>query len=181
MNYPEDIVSEILLSEEEIRKKAEELALKINEDYQNAPLTIVCTLKGAIFFFADLMKNIHIDCRIEFIKASSYIGNTTSTTGNVTISNSNFEIRGRDILLIEDIIDTGLTYYQLKQYFKAQGCLSCEMCVLLDKKERREVPIQAKYVGFEIENKFVIGYGLDYNEAYRNLPYVGVINPKYIK
>ena len=180
MNYPKDIVNKILFSEEDIRSKARELALRINKDYEKGNLTIVCTLKGAIFFFSDLMKYININCQIEFIKASSYIGNTTSSSENVYISKTNFEIKDRDILIVEDIVDTGFTYKELEKYFLLNGCKSIEMCVLLDKKERRKVEVNPKYVGFEIANYFVIGYGLDYNEAYRNLPFIGIINPKYI-
>lgn len=181
MNYPNDIMSEILFSEKQIVERARELALQINKDYENKPLTLVCTLKGAVFFFADLMKHLNIDCQIEFIKASSYVGNTTMTIGNVKISSvMNFEIKNRDILIIEDIVDTGLTCKKLFDYFKENGCNSVNVCSLLDKKARREVEITPKYVGFEIEDKFVIGYGLDYNESYRNLPCVGIINKKYI-
>lgn len=180
MNYPEDIVIKTLYKEEEIIKKAKELANRINKDYEKASLTIVCTLKGALFFFADLMKHIKLNCQIEFIKASSYVGKATSSNESVYISKSNFEIKNRDILIVEDIVDTGYTYKELENYFLNQGCKSIEMCVLLDKKERRKVEVNPKYVGFEIENHFVIGYGLDYNEAYRNLPFIGIINPKYI-
>ncbi len=181
MKYPNDIMSEVLFTEQQIIEKAKELALKINEDYQNKPLTIVCTLKGATFFFADLMKHVNINCQIEFIKASSYIGNTTMTVGNVKISRvMNFPIDNRDILIVEDIVDTGLTCKELFDYFKNNHCHSVEVCTMLDKPSRRKVDIKPKYVGYEIEDQFVIGYGLDYNEAYRNIPCVGVINKKYI-
>lgn len=181
MKYPSDVMAEVLYTEEEIVKRAKELAEKINKDYNGKPLTVVCTLKGAFFFFADLMKHINVDCQIEFIKASSYIGNTTTTVGNVQISHvMNFPIKDRDILIVEDIIDTGLTCEKLFNYFKTNGCASVNICTMLDKPSRRQVEIIAKYVGFEIEDKFVIGYGLDYNEVYRNIPCVGVINKKYI-
>lgn len=181
MKYPKDIMSEVLFTEEQIIVKAKELAERINKDYENKPLTIVCTLKGAIFFFSDLMKYINIDCQLEFIKASSYIGNTTMTIGNVRISNvMNFEIENRDILIIEDIIDTGLTCDKLFNYFKEHNCASVNICTMLDKPSRRKVDIVPKYCGFEIEDKFVIGYGLDYDERYRNISCVGVINEKYI-
>ena len=181
MKYPNDIMSEILFSEQEIVLKAKELAQKINNDYAGKPLTLVCTLKGATFFFADLMKNININCNIEFIKASSYVGNTTMTIGNVQISNvMNFPIEGRDILIVEDIVDTGLTCQKLFEYFKNHNCASVNICTMLDKPSRRKVNIVPKYCGYEIEDYFVIGYGLDYNEAYRNIPCVGIINKKYI-
>lgn len=182
MNYPKDIMSEILYDEKQIRARAQEIAMQINKDYDNKALTLVCTLKGAVFFFTELMKYVTIDCRIEFIKASSYIGNTTMTIGNVKISKfMNFEIANRDILIVEDIVDTGLTCKELFAYFQENKCSSVNVCTLLDKKKRRQTNIEPKYVGFEIDDKFVIGYGLDYNESYRNLPCVGVINPKYIK
>lgn len=181
MEYPKDVMIEVLYSEEELVLKAKELAQQINKDYAGKPLTIVCTLKGAIFFFADLVKNINLDCQIEFIKASSYIGNTTTTIGNVQISHvMNFPIENRDILIVEDIVDTGLTCEKLFNYFKNNKCASVNVCTMLDKPSRRQVNIKAKYVGYEIEDKFVIGYGLDYNEMYRNIPCVGVINKKYI-
>ena len=181
MKYPTDIMSEVLFTQEQILEKAKELAQRINNDYDGKPLTIVCTLKGATFFFSDLMKNIDVDCQIEFIKASSYIGNTTMTIGNVQISNvMNFPIENRDILIVEDIIDTGLTCEKLFKYFNDRNCASVNVCTMLDKPSRRKVEMKAKYVGYEIEDHFVIGYGLDYNESYRNIPCVGIINKKYI-
>ena len=181
MSYPKDIMEKVLFTQEEIVNKAKELANLINNDYEGKPLTIVCTLKGATFFFADLMKYINVDCQIEFIKASSYIGNTTMTIGNVQISNvMNFPIENRDILIVEDIVDTGLTCDKLFKYFNERNCASVNICTMLDKPSRRKVDIKAKYVGYEIEDKFVIGYGLDYNESYRNIPCVGIINKKYI-
>ena len=181
MAYPKDIMSKVLFNQDEIVSKAKELAERINKDYEGKPLTIVCTLKGATFFFADLMKYITADCEIEFIKASSYIGNTTMTIGNVRISNvMNFEIENRDILIVEDIVDTGLTCVKLFEYFNEHKCASVNVCTMLDKPSRRKVDIVPKYCGYEIDDYFVIGYGLDYNESYRNIPCVGIINEKYI-
>ncbi len=181
MQYPSDIMEEVLFTEDQIRARAKELAKQISKDYANKDLVIVCTLKGATLFFGDLVKNIDINCNLEFIKASSYIGNTTMTIGNVQISKvMTFDIEGKDILIIEDIVDTGLTYESLHKYFSEKKCASINICTLLDKPSRRQVSVEVKYIGFEIEDKFVIGYGLDYNEAYRNIPCVGVINKKYI-
>lgn len=181
MQYPSDIIKKVLFTEDQIVSKAKELAEIINKDYENKPLTVVCTLKGAVYFFADLMKYINIDCQFEFIKASSYIGNVTTTIGNVRITNvMNFPIENRDILIVEDIVDTGQTCKKLFDYFKDNKCASVNVVSLLNKPSRREVEINPKYVGFEIENEFVVGYGLDYNEAYRNIPYIGIINKKYI-
>ena len=181
MKIPSDILGEVLFNEQQIVERAKELAEIINKDYQNKPLVVVCTLKGASFFFADLMKHIDVDCEFEFIKASSYIGNTTTTIGNVRITNvMGFEIKDKHILIVEDIVDTGLTCEKLFNYFNENHCASVEVVTMLDKPSRRRVDITPKYVGFEIEDKFVLGYGLDYNELYRNLPCVGVINKKYI-
>lgn len=181
MQYPTDIMEKVLFTEEEIVNRAKELAKQITEDYNGKPLTVVCTLKGAVYFFADLMKYINIDCQFEFIKASSYIGNTTMTIGNVKITNvMNFPIEGRDILIVEDIVDTGLTCEKLFNYFKEHKCASVNIATMLDKPSRRKVDVTPKYCGYSIDDHFVIGYGLDYNEAYRNIPCVGIINKKYI-
>lgn len=182
MGYPKDLMSEVLFTEKQIREAAKRLAKQIDKDYKKKNLTVVCTLKGATFFFTDLMKFVKSDCEMEFIKASSYIGNTTITIGNVTLQSvMSFPIRGRDILIVEDIVDTGLTAEKLFKYFKENGCASVEMCTMLDKPSRRVTDIKPKYVGYEVEDKFVIGYGLDYDQLYRNINCVGVINPKYIK
>ena len=118
---------------------------------------------------------------MEFIKASSYIGNTTTTIGNVKISTvMNFDVKGYDVIIVEDIVDTGLTCKKLMEYLNDLGCDSIEICTMLNKESRRVCDIKPKYVGYEIEDKFVIGFGLDYNEKYRNIPQIGVINPKYI-
>lgn len=181
MKYPNDIMTEIILKEEDIRQAAERLANKINDEYDGKNLTLVCTLKGAVPFFSELIKFINIDCNMEFIKASSYIGNTTTTIGNVQISTvMNFPVQNREIIIVEDIVDTGLTCQKLINYFKSLNCNSVEVCTMLNKPARRVCDIAPKYIGFEIEDKFIIGFGLDYNEKYRNIPYIGVINPKYI-
>ena len=181
MRYPNDIMTEIIYKEEEIRLAAERLANQINKEYDGKKLTLVCTLKGAVPFFSELIKFINIECNMEFIKASSYIGNTTTTIGNVQISTvMNFPVEGREIIIVEDIVDTGLTCEKLINYFNSLKCNSVEVCTMLNKASRRICDIVPKYVGYEIEDKFVIGFGLDYNEKYRNIPYVGIINPKYI-
>ena len=177
MKYPSDIMSEVLFTEEQIVNKAKELAEKINKDYQNKPLTVVCTLKGAIYFFADLMKHIDIDCQFEFIKASSYIGNTTMTIGNVQITNvMNFPIEDRDILIVEDIIDTGRTLKDIYNLLKTRNPLSLRVITLLDKPDRRVVEFTPDYTLFTIPDHFVIGYGLDCGELYRTLPYIAEYN-----
>ncbi|MCI5744673.1 MAG: hypoxanthine phosphoribosyltransferase [Erysipelotrichaceae bacterium] len=182
MKYPKDLMNEVLFTRKQIVARAKELAKAIKKDYENKPLTIVCTLKGAVFFFTDLMRYIDNDCNIEFMKASSYIGNTTTSSGQVKLTKiMDFEIKNRDILIVEDIVDTGYTCQEMINFFQENGCNSVKICTLLNKPSRRKVDVDIAYVGFEISDKFVIGYGLDYNEIYRNIPLVGVINPKYIK
>ena len=181
MAYPKDIITEVLYYEEDIRKMAQDLGAKITKDYQGKDPTLVCTLKGAVPFFSELIKYVTCECEMEFIKASSYIGNTTTTIGNVTISAVlGFPIKDKDIIIVEDIVDTGLTCQELIKYFKNLGARSVEICTMLDKPARRTCNTFPKYIGAEIEDKFIIGFGLDYNEKYRNIPYVGVINKKYI-
>ena len=181
MAYPKDIITEVLFKEDEIRKMAQELGEKITKDYEGKDPTLVCTLKGAVPFFSELIKYVTCECEFEFIKASSYIGNTTTTIGNVTISAVlGFPIKDKDIIIIEDIVDTGLTCHELIKYFKNLGARSVEICTLLNKPARRTCNTFPKYIGAEIEDKFIIGFGLDYTEKYRNIPYVGVINKKYI-
>ena len=181
MAYPKDIMTKVLYTEEEIREIAKKLADQINKDYAGKTVTLVCTLKGAVPFFSDLINNIKLDCNMEFIKASSYIGNTTTTIGNVQISTvMNFPVENQDIIIVEDIVDTGLTCQKLVKYFESLNCKSVEICTMLDKPGRRTCRVFPKYVGYEIEDYFVIGYGLDYNEKYRNIPCVGIINSKYI-
>ena len=125
MTYPNDIMNNILFNEEQIRTAAERLAKRINEDYANKNVSLICTLKGAVPFFSELIKFINIDCNMEFIKASSYIGNTTTTIGNVKISTvANFPVENREIIIVEDIVDSGLTCKKLKEYFKSLNCNS---------------------------------------------------------
>ena len=181
MVYPKDICAEILYDAKTISKRAHELGRTINNDYKDKNLVLVCTLRGAVPFFVELLKFIEIECQTEYIKASSYIGNTTESSGNVKVNTlTDFNVENKDVLIIEDIVDTGNTYASLINYFKEKKCASVEMCTMLNKPSRREVDVEPKYSGFTIPNKFVIGFGLDYNEKYRNLPYIGVINPKYI-
>ena len=176
MTYPKDIMNEVLYTEEEIRKAANELAKRINEDYNNKDLVLVCTLKGAVPFFSELIKGINIHCNMEFIKASSYIGNTTTTIGNVQISTiMNFPVENKEVIIVEDIVDTGITLNTIVKLLKHRGANSVEIACLLNKEARRVMPVDVKYSGFEVPDEFVIGYGLDYNEMYRNLPYVGVL------
>ena len=162
-----------LISKEELDKRIQEIANQITEDYKNQEVIIVCILTGAVYFATDLTKYIKNDTlKIEFMKVSSY-GNSKESTGEVKIKKDlENSISGKNVIIVEDIIDTGLTMKTLKKYLLEKKPASLKICTLLDKKERRKVEMEADYVGFDIPNKFVLGYGLDYEEYYRNLPYI---------
>ena len=163
----------VLIDEETLQKKIGELAEKIMRDYKGKELTFICILKGSAFFTVDLAKKIKNNVRIEFIRVSSY-GNETVSSGKVTMKlGLQDSIEGRDVIIIEDIIDTGRTLSYLRDYLKDKKPASLKICTLLDKKERREFDIEPDYTAFEIPDKFVVGYGLDDKENFRNLPYIG--------
>ena len=169
----EDI--KVLISKEELEKRVKELAKKIEKDYDGQDLTLICILKGSIFFTVDLAKNINKPIYIDFIQVSSY-GKKTISTEEIDLKlELNESIEGKNILIVEDIIDTGRTLKYLMKYLKEKNPKSIKICTLLDKPERRICDIKVDYVGMQIPDKFVVGYGLDYNELYRNLPYVGYI------
>ena len=181
MGYPKDLMARILYQDEDIKRAAQKLANLINKDYADKSLTLVCTLKGAVPFFSELIKYITIECEMEFIRASSYIGNSTISNGDVQITNvMKFDAENKNILIVEDIVDTGSTCKKLVEYFKASKCNTVEVCTLLNKPSRRTSDIFLKYVGYDVEDAFIIGFGLDYNEKYRNIPYIGVMNTKYL-
>ena len=166
-------VGKVLYTEDQIRARAKELAQKINEDYKGESLYLVGTLRGALVWMADIMKEITLETEIDFIVASSYQG--TDTTGVVTIKKDiEGDVNGRNVLIIEDIVDTGTTLYKLLDYFRGKGAKSVEICSMLNKPSRRKAPVDPKYNGFVIDDLFVIGYGLDYNQRFRNLPFIGV-------
>jgi len=165
----------VLVPREEIQAKTEELARRISEDYAGKDLLLVGVLKGGFMFLADLCRAITIDVSIDFISVSSY-GNTTVSSGVVRIlKDIDYDITGKHVLIVEDIVDTGLTLTYLKDLFAAKHCASVKVCTILDKPSRRRVPLEVDYQGIVIPDKFVIGYGLDYAEKYRNLPDVCVI------
>ena len=173
-------VEEILVDEETLRRRVEELGEEISLDYEGRDLLLVGVLKGAVFFMADLMRELAVSCEIDFMAISSY-GAATDSSGVVRIlKDLDTNIAGRDVLVVEDIIDSGLTLSYLMRSLKARKPASLEICALLTKPERREIDVPVKFVGFEIPNKFVIGYGLDFAERYRNLPYVAVLHPDLI-
>lgn len=174
-------VEKILLSQEEIEAVVTRLAKRIDEDYagEDKKLLLLCILKGSVVFMGDLMKHITLPLEIDFMRVSSY-GADTKTTGNVNIILDlvRKDINQCDILIIEDIIDSGRTLSYLKRYLEFKGAKSVKTCTLLDKPDRREVDLEADYVGAVIPDEFVVGYGLDYDEKYRALPYVGVLKPQ---
>jgi hypoxanthine phosphoribosyltransferase len=175
-----DAVGEILIEQEPLQARIAELGAEISSEYEGRDLLLVGVLKGAVFFMADLMRELSIPCEIDFMAISSY-GAATDSSGVVRIlKDLDTNIAGRDVLVVEDIIDSGLTLSYLMRSLKARKPSSLEICALLTKPERREIEVPVKFVGFEIPNKFVIGYGLDFAERYRNLPYVAVLHPDLI-
>jgi hypoxanthine phosphoribosyltransferase len=180
--YDGDIAA-TLVTEEAIRAKTAELAVTIAHDHPadgGSDLLLVGVLKGAVFFMADLMRGLSIPCEIDFMAISSY-GDSTDSSGVVRIlKDLDINIEGRDVLVVEDIIDSGLTLSYLMRNLEAREPATLEICALLTKPDRREIEVPVRYVGFEIPNRFVIGYGLDFAERYRNLPYVGVLDPALI-
>ena len=168
-------VSEILIDEETLHGRIAELGAQISDDYRGEDLLLIGVLKGAIFFMADLMRSIDIPCEVDFMAISSY-GAGIDSSGVVRIlKDLDVSIEGRNVLVVEDIIDSGLTLSYMLRNLEAREPASLEVCALLTKPDRRENDVVCRYVGFEIPNRFVIGYGLDFAERYRNLPFVGVL------
>jgi hypoxanthine phosphoribosyltransferase len=169
-------VGEILIDERTLQKRIRELGGEISGAYDGRELLLVGVLKGAVFFMADLMRSIAVPCEIDFMAISSY-GASTDSSGVVRIlKDLDINIEGRHVLVVEDIVDSGLTLSYLARNLESRGPASLEVCALLTKPGRREIDVDIRWVGFEIPNKFVIGYGLDFAERYRNLPYVGVLH-----
>lgn len=162
-----------LISSEELQKRIKEIGKQITEEYKNKEIVIICILGGAVYFATDLTKYIDSNNLImEFMQVSSY-GNMKETTGELKIKKDlDVNIEGKNVIIVEDIIDSGFTMLNLKKYLLSKNPETLKVCTLLDKKDRRKVEVEADYVGFEIPNKFVLGYGLDYEEYYRNLPYI---------
>ncbi len=172
-------IGEVLVSEAEIDAKVKELGARIAADHGDRPLTLVSVLKGSLPFMADLMRAIPIPVRIDLMEVSSYGGTSTESSGLVRIlKDLSASIEGEDVLIVEDIIDTGLTLNYLVRYLRGKNPRSLRICTLLDKPARRLVDIPVDYVGFTIPDQFVVGYGLDYGEYYRNLRFVGVLRPE---
>ena len=180
METVKSAVGEILIDQEPLQARIAELGAEISSDYAGRDLLLVGVLKGAVFFLADLMRELSVPCEIDFMAISSY-GAGTDSSGVVRIlKDLDMNIAGRDVLVVEDIIDSGLTLSYLMRSLTARKPASLEVCTLLTKPERREVDVPVRYVGFEIPNRFVIGYGLDFDQRYRNLPYVAVLHPDLI-
>ena len=173
-------IQEVLFSEEQLKTRVNEIAQEIERDYAGKEIMLISVLRGSFIFMADLCRAIDLDCTLDFMSVSSY-GKGTSSSGQVQITKDLSEdISGRHIIVVEDILDSGNTLSYLLQLLQARSPASVRLCTLLDKPERRRPGITLKpdYVGFTIPNAFVVGYGLDYNEHYRNLPYVGVLKPE---
>lgn len=170
-----DDIKKILLTEEEIKTRIKELGEEITRDYKDKNLLVVGILKGAIIFMAELCKNIDLPIMIDFMAVSSY-GTSSQSTGEVRIiKDLDFSVEGKDVQIVEDIIDTGLTLSYLSDNLKKRGANSVKIATLLDKPDRRNVEVEIDYLGFSIPDEFVVGYGLDYAENYRNLPFVAAL------
>lgn len=172
-----DKISKILLTEEEIKVKVQELGKIITQDYLHKDLFVIGILKGSVVFLADLIRAISLPLKMDFMAVSSY-GTSTATSGVVRIlKDLESDIVGKDVLIVEDIVDTGLTLSYLKENLNSRNPASLQVCTFLDKPDRRRVTLVPEYNGYQIPDEFVVGYGLDYNEEYRNLPYVAVLQP----
>ncbi|HIT56355.1 MAG TPA: hypoxanthine phosphoribosyltransferase [Candidatus Galloscillospira stercoripullorum] len=173
----EQDIERIFFSAEEIDKRLEEMAGEINRDYAGKELMLISVLRGSFVFMADLTRKITLPCTVDFLAVSSY-GKGTTSSGQVQITKDlSDDIEGKDILVVEDILDSGNTLSYLMKLLRARHPASIRLCTLLDKPERRVVPVEVDYVGFTIPDEFVVGYGLDYAEKYRNLPYIGILKP----
>ena len=174
----EEFLSEILISADQLQARIAELGRQITADYAEKDLLLVCILKGGVMFLTDLMRQIHVPHAIDFMAVTSYGAGSRESTGAVRIlMDLETDIVGRDVLLVEDIIDSGYTLSYITRVLRARNPASLHICTLLDKAERRQVDVPLNYVGFTIPDKFVFGYGLDLDDVYRNLPFIGVVKP----
>jgi len=175
MEMDDDSIGEILVPADDLARRVRELAADISRDYAGRDLVLIGVLKGAVFFLSDLMRHLEVPCEVDFMAVASY-GSATKSSGVVRIlKDLDAAIEGRDVLIVEDIVDSGLTLQYLMRNLGARNPRSLEVCALLTKPERRKVDLPTRYVGFEIPNRFAIGYGLDHMEHYRNLPYVAAL------
>ena len=170
-----DDIKKVLIDENELKSIVKRLGAEITADYKDKDVLLVGILKGSVIFMADLMREIDVPCNIDFMAVSSY-GNGTESSGRVKINKDlDNDIQGKDIIIIEDILDSGKTLYYIRDILSARKPTSIKICTLFDKPERREADIKADYVGSLVPNEFIVGYGLDYSEYYRNLPFIGVL------
>ena len=173
-------ISHVLFSEEQLQTRIREMGAQISKDYAGKTPTMVCILKGAVMFYTDLLRSIDIPLTMDFMAVSSY-GNSTKSSGEVEIRKDlSTSIENRHVIIVEDIVDSGFTLSYLTRMLQSRGAASIKLCTLLDKPSRRApgINLKADYSGFEVGNEFVVGYGLDYAEFYRNLPYIGVLKPE---
>ena len=179
MHNMDNDIDHILVPEEELKAKVTALGEQITHDYEGKDLLMVSILKGSVVFMADLMRAVSIPCSIDFMVVSSYGGSNTTSSGLVKIiKDLDGDLSGKDVLIVEDILDTGITLSNLVPMLKMRNPNSVKICTILDKPSRRKADIQPDYEGFQVPDEFVVGYGLDYDEKYRNLPYVGVLKPE---
>ena len=174
----EDLMADIqgtLIGKEDLQLKCKELGAKISRDYQNKRPLFIGILKGCVMFYSDLIRNVSIDCEMDFMVVSSYGAGKTSSGEVKIIKDTSASVEGRHVIFVEDIVDSGVTLNYLINLFKARNAASVEICTLLDKPERRQRDVHPKYTGFVIPNEFVVGYGLDFDEKYRNIPEVCVL------
>ena len=175
----QDDIKTVLVTEQQLKQRVAELGAQVSKDYAGKDLLMVSILKGAVVFMADLMRDVTIPASIDFMVVSSYGGANTTTTGLVKIiKDLDADLSGKDVLIVEDIMDTGVTLSYLVPMLKMRNPESVRICAVLDKPSRRKAALQPDYVGFQVPDEFVVGYGLDYDEKYRNLPYVGVLKPE---
>jgi len=171
-------IKEIIFTEEVIQKRIIELGAQLTKEYSGKSLLIIGVLKGCFMFLADLVRQVDLECEIRFLTASSY-GFSSVSSGKVNIDREiDFDVSGKDVIIIEDILDSGITLTALRAFIAKHKPASLKICTLLDKPERRQLPLTADYTGFMCPNEFVVGYGLDYGERYRNLPYVASLKPE---
>lgn len=168
----EDTIGTVMITQDEILAKAKEIGSEITEDYQGRQIVLVGILRGAVLWMADIMKNVDLDLTIDFMAVSSY-GAATKSSGVVRINKDlDTDIEGKDVIIVEDIVDSGVTLNYLKGYFESRGASTVKVCALLDKPAGRRVDIDVDYIGFTVDDRFIVGYGLDYDQKYRNLPYI---------
>ncbi len=169
------VFGEVMIGKEELNERIRELGAEISRDFKGESILAICVLKGAVIFMSDLIRELNVETKIDFMAVSSY-GASTESTGVVRIlKDLDSNIEGENVIIVEDIIDSGLTLKYLKEYLMARNPKTLKICTLLDKPERRVADVKADYIGFSIENKFIVGYGLDYNQMYRNLPYISYL------